>query len=105
WSTASTLAQVIVTEQLSVANTLFVLKSQAGMVCGLHPRLMFVGHFVNTGVSVSTVQLFVWEQEAVLPHRSVAVQVDTRERRQPLVTVGKFVQVTCGLQLPVAVTL
>src|SRR5690349_16128747 len=46
--------------QLSIAATLFVLKSQSGMLVGLQPRFTVpAGHLVNVGASESAVQVYV----------------------------------------------
>ena len=67
---------VLPTEQSIVAvehTSVAVAVPQPGMVPGLQPRLEPGGHSVNTGASVSTIQVNVWVQVDELPQKSVAV--------------------------------
>jgi hypothetical protein len=66
--------------QLSVA---VASPAEASGTVGLHPRSRSGGHTVNTGFSVSTVQVIVRVQLAVLPQPSVAVYVSTLVHTQP----------------------
>ena len=68
--------------QLSVAVTA---ASQSGILEGLHPKLEPEGQLVNTGASVSAIQVKVCVQMDELPQKSVAVYVLVRERLHPLV--------------------
>ena len=52
--------------QLSVAATLFGLKSHSGMLVGLQPRVRFAGHLVNVGGCVS-MTIIVCGQVMLLP--------------------------------------
>src|SRR5437879_3890084 len=60
--------------QLSVAATLFGLRSHSGILVGLHPRVRFAGHFVKVGGCVSMTTT-VCGQVTLLPWLSVTVQV------------------------------
>ena len=85
------MAHVINTGAQPVAITLFVLVSQSGIaLVGLQPRLIFVGQRVNTGGTVSTVQLIVVVLVDVFPQPPVAVYTIARLCTQPT-TVSAFV--------------
>src|SRR5215831_19041873 len=84
--------------QLSVAATLFGLRSQSGILVGLHLRFRFAGHLVNVGGSVSTFQSMNWLHEAELPHPSVATQVSVRVYAHPL-TVSTWLRVMVGKEV------
>src|ERR1044071_1284760 len=73
--TSSLVVQAIITAppQSSWAWTLEALRSQAGIVLGLQPMLILVGHLVNVGGVVSTNRIFC-RQLVKLPQPSLAFQ-------------------------------
>jgi hypothetical protein len=94
-------AEVIVgVPQLSVA----IAVPAAGTPDGLQPRSEPAGHEVNTGGVVSSTQVKVWVQVAVLPQPSVAVYVRVCDRLHPLLVIDPSAEVIVGVpQLSVAV--
>jgi hypothetical protein len=67
---------------------------------GLHPRVTGEYVPVNVGGVRSEVQLTVLDTVAVLPQASVAINVLTCERRQPLLVIAPSTEVTVGVPHP-----
>src|ERR1043166_1232707 len=90
---------------VSVAATLFVLKSQSGMLAGLHPRFTVpAGHLRNTGLSGSAVQVYVTVLVARFWQMSVTIIVKVRFDAQAAPPSACVPLVDIRLQLSLACT-